>query len=864
MYRSGLRKSREALILSRREETVSIRMCALLLHGIVIGLLGTVLSVQAQIVLKPNGQNAAPLRMKAISAEAIVEGAVAATRQTLIFQNETSEQIEADFIYTLPLNTVVTYFAYWYGKEKVVARIMEKERAAAIYAHITSRMRDPALIEMVGKSTFRARIFPVMPNADLKVEMHLATAVPADSSSITYVYPFPAQSNQLTPTTAQRKATIDKPKSREKLDSMDVRVVFRQPANLLDITTNYGTLERKEANGYVRFRLHGKRYQPHKDLRVTARRTTRPLQADLTAARTAGTDGFFTLALVTEKPLTQPQVQIAGVATSEVFTQGDKANKHIFRLFGKYQGSGAATVTLRGISDGQPIIYTAPLVFEAKTVRNNAASKLWAANKIEKLTEAKGKRSAIIALSKRYNLPSKYTSWLAVPKEEMKRYEQERIEAEIEVVANNLAYLIARKQGETPTAKRFRAELNQLCRRLKYPQKPEDALSHSLQNVVDTTANALAEEIKANRGRMTKAKHLRAELKYLTQYTGENAADLVRSYLENDVSNLAEKLLRAETGLWNGKIIRSLDGDYYYHYTALNPDPAKARRLRSELQRLTRVTGISPTEYLKSFDGMKRMHRTFQLREQIIAERRSAKPNKDNIRKLETEFTRLNTANSNKKSAQIRTRRLVVKQDLFLLDQQINASGANPALTQQRAKLAKEEASLRARMGDPLISVDAPADTMQVIAILPGGEVKRLVLNTVRQKWEARFDIPTYAAEGAYAITVILVRKDGTRQNLTMNYHVDITPPQGTGKARAVTMPEPTLRLELSASPDTARVTALLPWKETVQMNPSMQKANAFFALVKLPKSYRTRPAVVTYILTDQAHNRTTITVDME
>ena len=70
--------------------------------------------------------------------------------------------------------------------------------------------------------------------------------------------------------------------------------------------------------------------------------------------------------------------------------------------------------------------------------------------------------------------------------------------------------------------------------------------------------------------------------------------------------------------------------------------------------------------------------------------------------------------------------------------------------------------------------------------------------------------------------------------------------------------------VELSASSDTARVTALLPWKETVQMNPSTQKANAFFALVKLPKSYRTRPAVVTYILTDQAHNRTTITVDME
>jgi len=33
---------------------------------------------------------------------------------------------------------------------------------------------------MVGKNTFRARIFPVMPNADLKVEVHLAQTLATD------------------------------------------------------------------------------------------------------------------------------------------------------------------------------------------------------------------------------------------------------------------------------------------------------------------------------------------------------------------------------------------------------------------------------------------------------------------------------------------------------------------------------------------------------------------------------------------------------------------------------------------------------------------------------------------------------------
>jgi len=85
-----------------------------------------------------------------------------------------------------------------------------------------------------------------------------------------------------------------------------------------------------------------------------------------------------------------------------------------------------------------------------------------------------------------------------------------------------------------------------------------------------------------------------------------------------------------------------------------------------------------------------------------------------------------------------------------------------------------------------LISVAAPADAQQVIAILPGGEIKRLAWNAITQRWEARFDIPTYATEGAYVITIIVVRKEGTRQMLTMRYHVDLTPPRGAGRVQVV------------------------------------------------------------------------------
>ena len=118
----------------------------------------------AQVVLKPTGQNGVPLRAKSLTATVLVEKTRFATCDLdIVFANDIASRVEADFLYTVPDGAVVTNFAYFYGKERVPARIAEKERAAAIYKHITTRQRDPALVEMVGKNTFRARIFPVEP-----------------------------------------------------------------------------------------------------------------------------------------------------------------------------------------------------------------------------------------------------------------------------------------------------------------------------------------------------------------------------------------------------------------------------------------------------------------------------------------------------------------------------------------------------------------------------------------------------------------------------------------------------------------------------------------------------------------------------
>ncbi len=172
------------------------------------------------------------------------------------------------------------------------------------------------------------------------------------------------------------------------------------------------------------------------------------------------------------------------------------------------------------------------------------------------------------------------------------------------------------------------------------------------------------------------------------------------------------------------------------------------------------------------------------------------------------------------------------------------------------------------RLGDPLISLDAPQNAQSVVAVMPDGTVKRLLWNATNRKWQARFDIPSHATPGEYSIALIVVLQSGQRIKTTMRYTVDMTSPEGVARAQIVTSSNAThsLRLELETGDQSARVVALLPWGERVELKPSAQNKNRFFALSTPPAAWTKSEKVasaVTYIITDKAHNRTTITVDM-
>jgi hypothetical protein len=858
----------------------------LLLSGIIAGMsLGLARTAQSTVLLKPSGQSAVALRSKTLQADVTIQGAIATVQQELVFQNETSERIEADFYYTVPPGAVVNYFAYWFGGEKVVARIVEKERARAIYGYITAppRQRDPALIELVGKNTFRARIFPVEPNADLKIEMRWVQPLVSDGHNWLYGFPLkPAEAGKGT------------------LDELKLQVTVRDNGRVAGraLQNNYN-LPLQRVNRMQRIVLQQKNFRAPRDFTVRIPRAASALDVDVTAARAGGSDGFFTLALVPNQTLRRVRWNLSGVKVYDVQPRAlaQLPAHRVTLISGRYRGQGNANLVLTGHNGRNQVRLARALRFQNAVESNNRAATLWAARKLDSLSQRRDDNSVeqAIALSTRFALPSRWTSWLAVPQAEMKRYWQENAWADVNFYSSLLAKEIMAGRKDSRTAQRLRRQLDRVVKLAGYSSSKE-ALNGQLQARVNDLAYAYAQEKMAKKPNPRRLAQLQRQLNYIGQASNirvqEQMTSALRQYAEPAAQQAAHELVEAR-----------------YKNQA---NSSRTRQTRRKLQRLARASRLPVQEYLQMAEEQRALQTLQKAGEELgqeVVEGREDSQRAEELRKyIEQTLQRqpqwknygydwrprwaykARAHETAYQLAQEKAKQQPDAQRLARLQEELSElathGGNSPEAYlewEQRLVEAKQPPTKAReyfmRPGDPLISIDAPRDVQSVVALLPGGEVKRLVWSDIAGKWEARFDIPNYANEGQYLITVIIVAKDGTRRQMTLRYHVDVTAPQGNGRALLATQPqtpqstlkgdsEPAktpskLRLELDAGADTTRVFALLPWGDKAELKPSTQKEHRFFALIAVPPAWTGRVEAVTYVLTDKAHNRTSIAVDV-
>lgn len=449
-----------------------------------------------RFALQPVGNGGAvravPIKLKSINAEVVIRGQFAATTLNLVFHNETRSRMEADFLMKLPPHAIPTSFAYWFGKEKIVARIAEKERAAALYRAITTPPvpRDPALVELMGNNTLRARIFPVEANADLKVEMRLIQVLPSHKGEAVYEFPLaPAKAGTGT------------------LESLKINITLTPDSGFARLSNNFNIPTKRDAKGVLRLRLERKNFRPTRDWRIALVHRPQTLRASFLAARSNGSDGFFALALTPSRAMRNPKFSIAGLKNYDVLPVKIPSLRagQVLIICGKYRGVGNAIIALQ---DRRAKLQST-LRFTSRRDAENLAGKLWAARKIESLSHAKAKtnlstRRRVVAMSTQFGLPSRFTTWLAVPASELANFKEEKAEIDLTFYARQISLLIRNNQSQSADANDLKARFYGAAKEAGRDPKPE--LKYRLGNIVYDLQDQIAKE--KTKGRKASARKI--------------------------------------------------------------------------------------------------------------------------------------------------------------------------------------------------------------------------------------------------------------------------------------------------------------------------------------------------------------------
>jgi Ca-activated chloride channel family protein len=133
----------------------------------------------------------------------------------------------------------------------------------------------------------------------------------------------------------------------------------------------------------------------------------------------------------------------------------------------------------------------------------------------------------------------------------------------------------------------------------------------------------------------------------------------------------------------------------------------------------------------------------------------------------------------------------------------------------QRARVlaANSEAAALSRRamppGDPVLTVDAPRDALQITAHFPFGLVKDLRWDGGLERWTLRFLVPVEVPDGTYEARVVIVKRDGTLELATASYVIDSCAPdfdvQLVGSRIRVRVKEPARKVTVASAIDPRR-----------------------------------------------------------
>ena len=228
-------------------------------------------------ILHPSRRPLMPLVAKQHTVEiSIVDGA-AITQVEQVFRNTYQQRIEGTYVFPLPDDVALSKFSMYLNGKEVEGELLTVEEARRAYESIVAKLRDPALLEYVGKRMFRARIFPIEPLSEVRVKLSYSQLLKSEDGLVHYQYPLNA-TRQL-PGTVETLGLVVNLKSKTPIKS-----VF-SPSHTLAVN--------RKSDHEVSASFEAKNAYPEKEFELYYQLSDKEFGLTVLTYREAGADGFF-------------------------------------------------------------------------------------------------------------------------------------------------------------------------------------------------------------------------------------------------------------------------------------------------------------------------------------------------------------------------------------------------------------------------------------------------------------------------------------------------------------------------------------------------------------------------------------------
>ena len=113
----------------------------------------------------------------------------ATTTIEIQLHNKTPRRQEAELIFPVPSSAVIKGFAYDGPSGQITAQVLPKDEARRIYEQLVAKIRDPALVEIIGYNLIRSSVFPIEPNSRQKVRLTYERLLEVEGNRVDYILP---------------------------------------------------------------------------------------------------------------------------------------------------------------------------------------------------------------------------------------------------------------------------------------------------------------------------------------------------------------------------------------------------------------------------------------------------------------------------------------------------------------------------------------------------------------------------------------------------------------------------------------------------------------------------------------------------